>query len=166
MPRPRADSYSRIAAALPPAAAPTMTASAVDTNRALPRPQPARKPTSSWTEPEVPASPAKTTTRARPSSRVFLPPMRLETKPVTSIAIAVIRKYEVNRRETWLAVASRPCAIDGRIGSTSPMPMKATTEAPAVAHTAFGWRRMPPAPASKGSMVFPPLLTEIVGICT
>ena len=68
--------------------------------------------------------------------------MRLETKPVTSIAIAVIRKYEVNSRETWLAVASRPWAMDGRIGSTRPMPMKATTDAPAVAHTAFGWRRM------------------------
>lgn len=70
MPRPSADSYSRMAAALPPAAAPTMTASAVETNRALPRPQPARKPTSPPTEPEVPDSAAKTTTKARPSSRV------------------------------------------------------------------------------------------------
>ena len=64
--------------------------------------------------------------------------MRLETKPVTSIATAVMRKYEVKSRETWPAVASRPLAMDGRIGSTSPMPMKATTDAPAVAQTAFG----------------------------
>lgn len=40
--------------------------------------------------------------------------------------------------------------------------MKATTEAPAVAHTAFGWRRRevapaPPAPpSSKGSPSVPP----------
>ncbi|CAM5724289.1 hypothetical protein SFUMM280S_11042 [Streptomyces fumanus] len=61
----------------------------------------------------------------------------------------------MNRRETWLAVASRPLAMDGRIGSTSPMPMKATTDAPAVAHTALGCRRMLPAPASKGSMLAP-----------
>jgi hypothetical protein len=82
------------------------------------------------------------------------PPIRLETKPVTSIATAVMRKYEVKSRETWPAVAFRPPAMDGRIGSTSPMPMKATTDAPAVAHTAFGCRRMLPAPASKGSMGF------------
>jgi hypothetical protein len=138
MPRPSADPYSRIAAVLPPAAAPTMTASAVETNRALPRPRPARKPTSSPTDPEVPASPAKTTTSARPSGRVFLPPMRLETKPVGGIATAVIRKYEVKSRDTWPVVASRPWAMDGRIGSTGPMPMKATTDAPAVAQTALG----------------------------
>ncbi|CAM5665043.1 hypothetical protein SGRIM128S_07351 [Streptomyces griseomycini] len=42
--------------------------------------------------------------------------------------------------------------MEGRIGSTSPIPMKATTDAPAVAHTAFGCLRMPPVPASKGSM--------------
>lgn len=138
MPRPSADSYSRIAAALPPAAAPTITARAVETKRALPSPQPARKPTSSATEDEVPESAAKTTTSARPASRVLRPPMRLETKPVTSIANAVIRKYEVNSSDTWLAEASRPWAMDGRIGSTRPIPMKATTEAPAVAQTAFG----------------------------
>ena len=86
----------------------------------------------------MPERPAKTTTRARPVRRVFLPPIRLETKPVTSIATAVIRKYEVNSRETWLGVASRPLAMDGRIGSTRPIPMKATTTAPAVAQTALG----------------------------
>lgn len=79
--------------------------------------------------------------------------MRLETKPVTSMAKAVIRKYEVNSSDTWLAEASSPWAMDGRIGSTRPIPVKATTEAPAVAQTAFGWRRMPPpvAPSSNGS---------------
>lgn len=69
-----------------------MTASAVETNRALPRPQPARKPTSSPTDPDIPESAAKTTTSASPASSVLRPPMRLETKPVTSIATAVIRK--------------------------------------------------------------------------
>ncbi len=79
--------------------------------------------------------------------------MRLETKPVTSIANAVIRKYEVNSSDTWLGDASSPLAMDGRIGSTSPIPMKATTDAPAVAQTAFGWRRSPApvAPSSNGS---------------
>lgn len=67
-----------------------------------------------------------------------MPPIRLETNPVTSIATAVIRKYEVKSRETWPGVASRPLAMEGRIGSTRPMPMKATTDAPAVAQTAFG----------------------------
>lgn len=86
----------------------------------------------------MPASAAKTTTRASPARSVFLPPIRLETNPVTSIATAVIRKYEVKSRETWPGVASRPLAMEGRIGSTRPMPMKATTDAPAVAQTAFG----------------------------
>ncbi len=48
----------------------------------------------------------------------------------------------MNSSETWLGVALRPLAIDGRIGSTRPMPMKATTAAAAVAQTAVGWRRM------------------------
>jgi hypothetical protein len=69
-----------------------MTASAVATNIALPRPQPARNPTSSATLPEVPDRPAKITTSASPASSVPLPPMRLETKPVSSIATAVIMK--------------------------------------------------------------------------
>lgn len=34
------------------------------------------------------------------SCRVLRPPMRLETKPVTSIAIAVIRKCDVKSSET------------------------------------------------------------------
>ncbi|GAA2660078.1 hypothetical protein GCM10009864_28900 [Streptomyces lunalinharesii] len=53
-------------------------------------------------------------------------------------------------RETWLFEAFRPLAMDGRIGSTRPMPMKATTEAPAVAQTAIGWRR------SEGPAACPP----------
>ena len=102
------------------------------------RPEPAGKQPSWGPEPEVPASPAKTTTKARPSSSVLRPPMRLETKPVTSIAMAVIRKYEVNSSSTWLGEASRSLAMAGRIGSTRPMPMKATTQAKATAQTALG----------------------------
>ena len=40
--------------------------------------------------------------------------------------------------DTWLGEASRFLAIAGRMGSTSPMPMKANTAARAVAHTALG----------------------------
>ena len=47
-------------------------------NRALPRPQPARKPMTMFTELEAPASAAKITIRARPVSKVFLGPKRLE----------------------------------------------------------------------------------------
>ncbi len=46
----------------------------------------------------------------------------------------------MNSSDTWLGVARSPVAIAGRIGSTRPMPMKATTLANAVAHTASGWR--------------------------
>ncbi len=65
----------------------------METKSALPRPQPAWKPTSWPTEVAVPESAAKTTTSASPTSSVRRPPMRLETYPVTSIATAVSRKY-------------------------------------------------------------------------
>ncbi len=42
------------------------------------------------------------------------------------------------------AVACRDDAIAGRIGSTSPMPMKATTQAKAMAQTAEDCLRMLP----------------------
>jgi hypothetical protein len=81
-----------IAVPAPPLATPTMTASAVATKSALPNPHPARKPTSSPTLPDMPESEANTTITASPASRVRLPPIRDEMKPVTSIATAVIRK--------------------------------------------------------------------------
>ncbi|MEV6840895.1 hypothetical protein AB0N17_41560 [Streptomyces sp. NPDC051133] len=40
-----------------------------------------------------------------------------------------VKAGTVKSRDTWPAVACRHCAMDGRIGSTRPMPMKATTEA-------------------------------------
>ncbi|GAA3053897.1 hypothetical protein GCM10010448_41450 [Streptomyces glomeratus] len=55
--------------------------------------------------------------------------MRLETKAVTGIARAVMRRYEVKSRETRLGEACRPRAMEGGIGSVSPMPMKATPDA-------------------------------------
>ena len=58
-------------------------------NRALPRPQPARKPTIPSIEFDVPASAAKITMIARPVMRVRLAPRRLDTQPVTSMATAV-----------------------------------------------------------------------------
>ena len=89
MPRPRALSYSTIAPANPPLADPTMTASEVAMNRALPNPQPARKPTISAMVSDAPASAAKTTMSARPAISVRLAPIRLDTQPVTNIATAV-----------------------------------------------------------------------------
>ena len=66
-----------------------MTASEVAMNSALPRPQPARKPTMPPIEPDSPASAEKTTMMARPVISVRLAPIRLETQPVKSIATAV-----------------------------------------------------------------------------
>ena len=86
MPRPRAASYKITALSAPPLAAPTIVARAVEMNRALPRPQPARKPMIMPTLSDAPARAAKITIRARPSSRVRLAPIRLETKLVKNIA--------------------------------------------------------------------------------
>lgn len=66
-----------------------MTARLVAMNRALPRPQPARKPTMPPIEPEAPASAENTTISTRPMTSVRLAPIRLETHPTTSIATAV-----------------------------------------------------------------------------
>ena len=77
---------------VPPEATPTITASAVATKRELPRPQPARQPMSSATLWLVPDRLANATMSARPISRVFLPPIREDTQPVTSIITAVTRK--------------------------------------------------------------------------
>ncbi len=89
IPRPSAASYRMIAPAKPPLAEATMTARLVAMNRALPRPQPARKPTMPPIEFDVPASAANTTMRTSPTSKVRLAPMRLDTQPTTSIATAV-----------------------------------------------------------------------------
>ena len=69
-----------------------ITASAVAMNSALPRPQPARKPTISPTLPDAPASALNTTTSASPASSVRRGPIRLETQPVTSIEMPVNAK--------------------------------------------------------------------------
>ncbi len=66
-----------------------MTASEVAMNSALPRPQPARKPTMPLMEPLVPARAAKTTMMARPMTKVRLAPRWLETQPTKSMATAV-----------------------------------------------------------------------------
>ena len=71
---------------MPPREAATITDRAVATNSALPRPQPARKPITAWTLPDMPARPAKTMITTRPDSRVRFGPIRLDTTPVTSIA--------------------------------------------------------------------------------
>lgn len=66
-----------------------MVDSAVAMKSALPSPQPARKPMISPTDPDVPASAAKTTMIARPTSNVRFGPKRLDTTPVISIATPV-----------------------------------------------------------------------------
>ena len=132
-----------IAPPIPPLAAPTMTDSAVAMKSALPRPQPARKPAICATVPDAPASALNTITSASPPSSARLAPTRDATNPVPSIATPVIAKYVVKSIVTWLGDASRSCARTGRIGSTSPIPMKAMTAANATAHTAFGWRSRP-----------------------
>ncbi len=66
-----------------------MTASEVAMNRALPMPQPARKPMMPPIEPDVPASALKATISASPAMSVRLAPSRLDTQLVMSIASAV-----------------------------------------------------------------------------
>ncbi|MGX1122705.1 hypothetical protein RKD37_008068 [Streptomyces ambofaciens] len=78
-----------IAPLKPPLAEATITAREVAMNRALPSPQPARKPTMPLMESVAPARAAKTTMTARPVTRVRLAPMRLETQPTKSMATAV-----------------------------------------------------------------------------
>ena len=87
---PSAASNRMMAWAVPPVADITMVASAVATNRALPRPHPARKPTTAPTLSDEPASAANTMIRTRPESSVRLAPIRLEITPVTSIATPMI----------------------------------------------------------------------------
>ena len=78
-----------IAPANPPDAAPMITASDVAMNSALPRPQPARNPMMPPIVSDDPASALNTTMRISPATSVRLPPIRLDTQPVTSMATAV-----------------------------------------------------------------------------
>ena len=78
-----------IAWATEPRAAETMVASAVAMNRALPSPQPARKPTIWPTVLDIPARAEKTMISTSPEISVRFAPMRLETKPVISIATPI-----------------------------------------------------------------------------
>ena len=67
---------------VPPLAAPTMVASAVEMKSALPRPHPARNPMIVSTLPLSAAAKAKTTMSASPIMSVRLAPMRLEIQLV------------------------------------------------------------------------------------
>jgi hypothetical protein len=78
-----------IAWATEPRAELTIVANAVAMNSALPRPQSARQPTISITESDIPANPAPAMITTRPTSRVFLGPIRLATTPVISIATPI-----------------------------------------------------------------------------
>jgi len=89
MPRPSEASNRMTAWDVEPRADSTMVDRAVAMNRALPRPQPARKPTMAPMVSEDPARAAKTTISARPSSSVRLAPIRDETTPVRSIVTPI-----------------------------------------------------------------------------
>ena len=89
MPRPSAASNRIIACAVEPRADTTIVASAVAMKSALPRPQPARKPTMPPTESDEPASAEKMMIRTSPRSSVRLAPIRLETTPVMSMATPI-----------------------------------------------------------------------------
>ena len=89
MPRPRAASKRITDCATEPREDTTIVESAVAMNSALPRPQPARKPTMAPIESLAPASAENTTISARPASRVRLAPIRDDTTPVISIATPI-----------------------------------------------------------------------------
>ena len=89
MPRPSAASYRMIAWATEPRAEDTIAASAVAMNSALPSPHTARKPTMPATLSCIPASADPITMITRPSSRVRLAPIRLDTQPVISMATPI-----------------------------------------------------------------------------
>ena len=86
MPSPSAASKKMTACLADPLAAVTMVARAVAMKSALPRPQPARKPTIWPTVSLMPARADETMMSTSPLSSVRFAPMRLETQPVTSIA--------------------------------------------------------------------------------
>ena len=121
-------------------AEPMITASAVAMKSALPRPQPARKPTISGIKPQdAPASAAKTITRTRPPSSVLAGPDATGDEARDQHRDAGDREVtREQQRDLRLSMASRSCARTGRIGSTRPMPMNAITHAKATAQTAFG----------------------------
>jgi len=66
-----------------------ITASEVAMNSALPRPHPARNPMIPLMPPDAPAAALNATISTRPATSVRLPPIRLDTQPVTSMATAV-----------------------------------------------------------------------------
>ena len=81
-----------IAPALGPVVAPTIAASAVEMNRALPKPQPARSPMICSTLPAPAASAANSTTSSSPISRVRLTPTFEANQLVKNMAIAVMNR--------------------------------------------------------------------------
>src|SRR3569833_686878 len=139
MPTPSAASLSIIAPVRPPVAAPTITESAVAMKNALPRPQTARSPTSCSIEPAAEHSAVAATISVSPTSTVRFGPNLALAAPVTSIAMTWTPRYDEKSSVTCDGVASRPLAMDSRIGSTRPIPMKAMTAANAVIHTCLGW---------------------------
>ncbi len=69
-----------------------MAESAVETNRALPSPQPARNPMTSFTLPESEQPKANTTMIATPATKVRLVPNLWETHAENSITNAVTNR--------------------------------------------------------------------------
>ena len=88
-----------------------MTASEVAMNSALPRPQPARKPTIWLIVSELAAASENATISDSPTMSVRLAPIRLDTQPVISIATAkthvsrALRKVDARDRAQLVALA-------------------------------------------------------------
>ena len=89
MPRPSAASNRMTACAVEPRADSTIVARAVAMKSALPRPQPARKPTMPPMLSAEPASAEKMMISTSPRSSVRFAPSRLETTPVISMATPI-----------------------------------------------------------------------------
>jgi hypothetical protein len=90
IPIPRAASNRMMAWAVPPLADITIVASAVATKRALPRPQPARKPTTAPTLFDDPARAANEDDQDQARQQRALRPDPARDDPVTSIATPMI----------------------------------------------------------------------------
>ena len=89
IPQPNAASYIIIAFSVLPTKLLTIVASAVETNKAFPTPQPARYPINVPISLDNPPKPANTTIMTKPAINVFFKPIRLDKKPVNNITTPV-----------------------------------------------------------------------------
>src|SRR5690625_41300 len=147
IPMPNAASYKMMAVVDPPLAAPTIPARAIVTNRAFPKPHPARRPRIWPIVSESPDRLAKTTIITSPVTRVALIPIRVEMNPAKNMVPAVTKRYEENSSIDSKAEADSSTAMVGKIGETKPIPTKDIAVAKVMAHTLAGCFKNRPAVA-------------------